>query len=95
MNIYKIERTDTWGYDDYDSAVVVAATAKDARETYPNGIGGLYSYCSGQGCFVTEQAKPFSWGGWPQTTDLVKATLIGTAADGMEPGVVCASFNAG
>ena len=94
MNIYKIERTDECDYDEYDSAVVIAATAKDAVETYP-GTPDHYVYSAEQRCFVDDRGEPCQWSGWPSSTDLVKATLIGTASDGMGPGVVCSSFNAG
>jgi len=33
MNLYLIERTDHWGYDDYDSAVVCAENVEEARRT--------------------------------------------------------------
>lgn len=32
MNIYLVTRTDNWGYDDYDSMVVVAPNATSAKE---------------------------------------------------------------
>ena len=36
MNLYLIERTDKWSYDDYDAAVVIAADEESARSTHPN-----------------------------------------------------------
>lgn len=38
-----------------------------------------------------------SWGSgsWPLNTNKVKVDLIGLAFDHVEPGVICASFNAG
>lgn len=30
MNIYKVERTDEWDYDEYDAVVVTAANEQDA-----------------------------------------------------------------
>lgn len=32
MKIYYVKRTDVWDYDEYDSAVVVAKSPKDAKE---------------------------------------------------------------
>lgn len=36
MNIYKVERTDGVGYDEYDSFVVVAETEEEALNTSPS-----------------------------------------------------------
>lgn len=82
MNIYKIARNDTWDYDDYDSAVVVAATEDDARNIHPNGSGNIHDRSFGHRSWVSDPLQ-------------VAVTLIGVAVDGIEPGVVVASFNAG
>lgn len=37
MKLWKIERTDEWSYDDYDSAVVAAIDEQAARMTTPDG----------------------------------------------------------
>lgn len=37
MNIYVITQTEIRGYDTYDSAVVVAKSARDARRINPDG----------------------------------------------------------
>lgn len=37
MKLWRIERTDTWGYDDFDSAVVAAEDEIAARMTTPDG----------------------------------------------------------
>ena len=39
LGIWLIERTDEYGYDEYDSAVVYAETDDEAREMHPNGYG--------------------------------------------------------
>ena len=31
MNIYKLTRTDKWGYDDYDSLIVIAENEESAK----------------------------------------------------------------
>jgi len=79
MYIYLIEQTEETGWDTYDSAVVVAMSAEDARLTQPNEgdeFGGVFS-------------------AWCSSPDKVTATLIGSAAPDMTLGVVLASFNAG
>lgn len=82
MNIYKVERPDDgWGYDEYDSFVVIANDESEARNTHPSG-GGV-------------DTDTFSRGNWPvKLADLV-VTLIGVANPEVNPGVVVASFNAG
>jgi hypothetical protein len=32
MNIYLVERTDNWGYDNYTAMVVIAKNPKEAKE---------------------------------------------------------------
>ena len=39
MNLYLIARIGTTGYDEYDSAVVAANTAKEAQHTHPSEYG--------------------------------------------------------
>lgn len=81
MNIYRIWQTDNNNYDTYDSAVVIAETEEEARNTHPD--GNTYKHaCSFRGCWVDPSA--------------VKVDLIGKVTnDEYGPGVVCCSFNAG
>ena len=79
LGIWLIERDDAAGYDEYDSAVVYAATEDAARRLHPNG----YS-----------EPTPYWDSSWV-APERVKVTRIGTAWDGATEGVVCASFNAG
>jgi hypothetical protein len=37
LYLWKIERTGSWGYDEYDAAVVVARTEDEARQVHPAG----------------------------------------------------------
>ena len=39
LYLWKIERTDTAGYDEYSDAIVVAKTEQDARLIHPDGNG--------------------------------------------------------
>lgn len=40
MNLYKIERTDSVGYDEFDAAVVFATSAKEAIKIQPSEFSG-------------------------------------------------------
>jgi hypothetical protein len=78
-NLYLISQEVNRGYDTYDSAVVVASEAEEARSMHPSGeVDVDLEVCSD---------------GWAAPND-VSVKLIGTAVEGIE-GVVCASFNAG
>jgi hypothetical protein len=37
MRLWKLTRTDKWGYDDFDSAIVAANTEQEARSITPDG----------------------------------------------------------
>jgi hypothetical protein len=82
LNLYFIQTRCDSGYETYDSAVVVAESAKQARKIHPDG-GSLD---------ITKDGARHSWVGNP---DLVIATFIGKAKRGTKVGVICASFNAG
>jgi hypothetical protein len=82
LYLYRIHQSINNGYDTYDSAVVIALNADDARTIYPG--GGDNS--SQDGWFAT--------GAWVPTED-VEVEYLGRAASGHHRGVVCASFNAG
>jgi hypothetical protein len=88
MNLYKIERTDKWTYDDYDSAVVVAENEEDARTIVPNKLGE---------CSITRIASDGgNYCGWVWDPELVQVTYLGEAATAFQsPQVIVASFNAG
>jgi hypothetical protein len=79
MNLYRISQDKNRDYDSYDSAVVAAESEEAARNTHPGG----------------EWPKPGSrnWD-WTEPEN-VTVKFIGKAADGIEAGVICASFNAG
>lgn len=84
MNIYLIKRTDTIGYDEYDSAVVIAEDDEKARHIHPGGYGKF-------------ENGEWSMGGYawamPQSLEV---TLIAKAVPDLpNQGVILASFNAG
>ena len=83
LRIYLISQKEVTGWDTYDSAIICAESEDAARRTHPNTYAGL------------TPAHPWESSTWCSSPDLVMAKLIGTAVEGLEPGVICASFNAG
>ena len=82
MNIYLLSRTESVGYDEFDSCVVCAGSIDLAKDIHPDGRrlskmeGNLY-------------------GSWANAPKLITAKKIGIAGDDQEEGVILASFNAG
>lgn len=85
MKLYHISQPEECDYDTFSDAVVCAPDEQAARLTHP-GVGELW--------------PPESWikgrlSTWCDSPDQVIVKYIGEAAAGLEPGVICASFNAG
>jgi hypothetical protein len=78
--LWLIERTDKWGYDDYDMAVVCAETEENAKLTHPDG--------------ESEVIRDDSYDSWAKYEE-IKVSYLGEADESVGIGVVCASFNAG
>lgn len=83
MNLYLIQRPNGANHDEYDSAVVVAASPKEARRIHPNG---------------NETALPDGgsthFSSWVDPRNVI-VELIGTANPHLKAGeVLCSSFNA-
>ena len=81
MNLYLISQDEDIDYDTYDSAVVAAETSEEAAQLSPSGDG------------VMDWNKSFS--SWCSSVEKVSVRYLGKAAEGIEKGVICASFNAG
>lgn len=83
MKLFRISQVENCGYDTYDSAVVAAPDAQTARTINPS-----------NGKKIDEMDK---WQklAWCSSADKVVVTYLGEAADGIEQGVICSSFNAG
>jgi len=84
MKIYLITQNEQNGYDTYDSAVVCAENEEEARGIHP-------------GPWV-ENGEPwpqYYYRTWASNPDVVVVKYLGEAIEGMEKGVVVASFNAG
>ena len=96
MNVYLISTRHN-GYDTYDSAVVLAESEEEARNTHPN---GRYQWKGGH---LGSWADENSYRGYDDTwvpPEEVKVELIARDVDAefLKPKnnkVVCASFNAG
>ncbi|QIG76182.1 hypothetical protein EVC24_161 [Rhizobium phage RHph_I4] len=82
--LWLIEQEENTGYDTYDSAVVVAASAEMAKLIHPSAYVGANADWSRDGPWASSPAN-------------VKATYLGICTSTeYEPGdVVCSSFNAG
>jgi len=82
MKLWKIVWEKGRSYDTFDSAVVAAMTKDEALRTNPLGVR-----FSGDG-------DAFSSDGlWTKDPNDVEVTFLGTAEDGIEQGVICASFD--
>jgi len=73
-------------YDEFDSAVVAACNEGEARKIHPSGLAKWDD--------EKERWDHFNGHAWrfPQK---VECQYIGDAAEGIEKGVICSSFNAG
>ena len=86
MNIYLISQNKEHGYDTYDSAVVIAKTAKKARETHPGEpLSDPWN----------KEKRSYMSLSWAKSPKSVTAKLVGKAKANSEAGVICSSFNAG
>jgi hypothetical protein len=84
MKLFKIYQNINTGYDTFDSAVVVANSAKEAQKIHP---------CDASGDFNM-------YDNWAARPDLVQVLYLGEVVgepdDDIYPGaIICASFNAG
>ena len=93
LKLWLISQTENVGYDIYDSAVVVAETAEQARNIHPGGGGTDYwAYHADQ-----DNHPNFFATNWATKPENVTVKLIGVANpfEVTNGEVVCSSFNAG
>ena len=83
MNLYLIKQDVNNGYDTYDSAVVIASSAEEAKNIHPEGYRWEGVKWSGD-----------DWGVWCEP-DNVTVVLVGQASSGNIGDVIISSFNAG
>ena len=82
MNLYLLTRADYFGYEEYDSCVVVSSTTEKACKIHP----GLSKEKQGSSYYLDSWTSP----------DNIVVTYLGLAAPALKEGlVICASFNAG
>lgn len=81
LKLYLIEQNHNDDYDTYDSAIVCASTPEEACNIHPGGDNAW-------------DGKKDTYNSWCDMK-YVTAEPIGHASNGVERGVVCASFNAG
>lgn len=85
MKLYLLEQDKVSGYDTYDSAVVCAASAEEARNMHPSGRS-----------WGQDAESWFKWADTWAEPEHVTCTEIGHAtSDKAVKCVWCASFNAG
>jgi hypothetical protein len=88
MNIYKITTTEGWGYDSYDSAIVVAKSKAEAASMHP--------YTGKKIDWKKAATKDGYSSDWATKKENVDVGYIGKASkDFKTAAVLCASFNAG
>ena len=103
MKIYKISQNVNNDYDTYDSAIVYAETAEDARRIHPSSTwtkGGFYDEEKKE--FWTEYAGSNrkylfedNYGSWTNDLTSIRVEEIGETKENVEKGVILASFKAG
>jgi len=98
MMIWKISQSVNNGYDTYDSAIVIAASPEAARLIHPTRTDLVWREVDGELAWAVKKLDG-TWMNYRDDSwarpDKVQVELIGVATGGVEPGVVCASFNAG
>ena len=85
MNLYLVSQTTNENYDTYDSFVIAAPDESTARNAHPR-TGEPLDW---------PKVQADSYPEWCRTPEDVTCQLIGVAADGVKPGVLCSSYNAG
>jgi hypothetical protein len=99
MKLYKLSQEINDGYDTYDSCVVCAENEEKARLIHPSEFvthhddENWYGTYTKGGEYIIEDYHP-SWVERDRVNE-IKVEYIGEAKEGMEEGVVVASFNAG
>ena len=69
MNIYLLNRTDKWGYDDFDSFVVVAESDEEAKNL-------KLGYCDGSSWTTPDKIKVTLLG--VASPNVIKGEILGS-----------------
>jgi arylsulfatase A-like enzyme len=103
MKLFLISQDENGGYDTYDSAVVAAEDEEAARKIHPTWDGEIYYVWNEELQHWANKATPdkpsWRWYGfgtadWTAPKN-VNVKYLGEAAEGIETGCICSSFNAG
>ena len=96
MKLYLLSQDTNDGYDTYDSCVVAAVDHVEAVRISPDRsrVWSVKHSCWMLRMFDGKLEKD-RHGTWVDDLSLIKVEQIGVARDGVEQGVICASFNAG
>lgn len=90
LKLWLIRQSVNAGHDTYDSAIVAAETAEEARSYHP-ASGAVWDAAR---CGYLEPSGCTWYGDWA-APEHVEAEEIGAARKDLSAGVVLASFNAG
>lgn len=91
MKVFKVERTDTVGYDDYDSFVCWANSEEEARWMAPD--PEFHMWKDGVYCYSYREQEPV--GKYTNWTKDPKTLEVFELSPPEVPTIVLASFNAG
>jgi len=91
MQLYLVERTDKWSYDDYDKFVCWANSAEEAKRIHadPN----EYYEWKEDGWYSKSHGTKEKYHAWVDNLDNLKVYELSRPPE--KPTVVLASFNAG
>lgn len=103
IKLYLISQDKNNDYDTYDSAVVAARNEIEAAQIHPNSDTFDIVYDLNFDCWMwtigtttdATEYVPYRNDSWVEDPHDIEVKYLGEAADGIEVGVVCASFNAG
>lgn len=95
MKLFYVERTDNWGWDEYDSCVVAAECEADAEIIINHNLYELVGdkvrdfCCLSTGkTYISDDSQEYCDRGKHTITYIGESVLT-------EPSIVCSSFNAG
>ena len=95
MKLWRIWQNENKGWDTFDSAVVAANTAEEARCTYPEKYGGNTHWNGSKWSRQLRDGKVVDGSSYCWTTpEYVSVEFLADGYDG-PAGIVVASFNAG
>lgn len=92
MKLFKVERTDNYGYDDYSDFVCLANSKEEARYMAPD--PEYYKWNGSHWVYAYRQDKKATHSGWVEDPKTLKVTEI-FPEDRTEPEILCASYHAG